>query len=676
MVTVPGFRRKQFLVKPGSQSPWDFATLSNTIEEVIAPGNFFVHPLCPLQWLPVQKESIPWEIFRGRLLLPKQTRQQRTFVSWNIRETKSAGTFLSVKLDAETGDVFVVRGMECYVQEGFENDQGEMASRESVQWVQELVGIISLPYYHAIEDFQDELQCKIFYAVIGLSRLPLTSVEAPHPYFSLGWVGYWFQDTSAQTASTPDQLLQVAFREDWCWLEKVKAVEFMLRTTHFSDFPNKVQEFQSQWAAMGHQKNEYWKLLCSIVNEVSLTPYTRFEEYLLQFVSLLVQDQEVDQALEIDFLSYILRQLGRHLTAYDLDQFHNRGANYPDALFLDVVLKRYLQLMEEHPGQFLHKLTDSPPEQTQKRLRRRALRQGWFFRKFYEGHPVPDSPTSPGENRRRLPELHGRVPDEQLENITYRKKKLYSDESPLELSTQSQNRVFSESLMDLKDAAELKEFGTAVFIDRPLGCSKYPGEGDQTLLFSHLAFSLLNLQKRLNHLFNVFPPPSIPWVDCEEMRDDIWNVVGESNLMQIPGIPAETWTQDPKRVVSLSDANRSGPDFVFFHTTNSTFRQFWEQYPLGDLISRFNLNLPGKLLVPGPAPESDQQRKLILYDGNYSPVLEMAMDTSKGYVSVGGREYPTTGLQVLRVYPLKGPESGIDLTPEDIRLGPDFSQLG
>ena len=60
----------------------------------------------------------------------------------------------------------------------------------------------------------------------------------------------------------------------------------------------------------------------------------------------------------MDFLGWLLRQLGRHLTAYDLVVFHHRGANYPDALVLDAVLKAYLIRIERRPELFLDDTRD------------------------------------------------------------------------------------------------------------------------------------------------------------------------------------------------------------------------------------------------------------------------------------------------------------------------------
>src|SRR5262249_35041333 len=149
--------------------------------------------------------------------------------------------------------------------------------------------------------------------------------------------------------------------------------------------------------------------------EVALSPYTDFVEKTLAFLQLLLERDYFSPADLVDFLSYLLRQLGRHLTAYDLVTFHHFGANYPDALLLDAVLKWYLELIEQHPTLFTSprsaEAVEKPP-----RLRRRALRQGWLLRRTYEGHPVPDAPTSPGENARAWPPPHERVPEEQITN--------------------------------------------------------------------------------------------------------------------------------------------------------------------------------------------------------------------------------------------------------------------
>ncbi|HEV3078713.1 MAG TPA: hypothetical protein VGY66_03000, partial [Gemmataceae bacterium] len=66
---------------------------------------------------------------------------------------------------------------------------------------------------------------------------------------------------------------------------------------------------------------------------VALSPYTEFVDRALSFINLAMRGPDRDEDY-VDFLSYLLRQTARHLTAYDLITFHHRGANYPDALLL------------------------------------------------------------------------------------------------------------------------------------------------------------------------------------------------------------------------------------------------------------------------------------------------------------------------------------------------------
>src|SRR5581483_1487988 len=119
------------------------------------------------------------------------------------------------------------------------------------------------------------------------------------------------------------------------------------------------------------------------------------------------------------------RQGARHLTAYDLVTFHHRGANYPDALLLDAVLRRLPGLIEARPQLFLPAADDPAEGQTRKRLRRRALRQGWLLWHTYRGLPVPEVPTSPGENARVLPSPYPHVDEEQILQPGRRPRRLY-----------------------------------------------------------------------------------------------------------------------------------------------------------------------------------------------------------------------------------------------------------
>lgn len=414
--------------------------------------------------------------------------------------------------------------------------------------------------------------------------------------------------------------------------EQVKLLELALRAATILQLGELAALFAARWQAIGQGRDTIPALLRRLVNDVSLSPYTNFVEHLLRFVRLLVEQQHLSALEHIDFLGYILRHLGRHLTSYDLRTFHHRGANYPDALFLDAVLAEYLHCAEQQPQAFLTENADDAVIRTQKRLRRRALRQGWLYWQGYRGLTVPDAPTSPGENTRVLPAPYVRVPEEQILQTNRRRKQLFLDR-PRELSG-PQAAILYRSLEDLHEPRELQELGTALFIDRPLGYAKSPGEPDQTLLFACEAFSPSVARSQLEFL-------SHQALGCEDLPRQAF----EDALQQlaISGLPARDYAGGPPRVVSLADAARRAEDFVLVRTAASTVREFMQQYPLPELA--FLASAPRALIVP--EPRSQQPPRLRVYDANLHLRLELAICAEHGYVSRGGREYPAGGLVVI-----------------------------
>src|SRR5207253_1341389 len=98
-----------------------------------------------------------------------------------------------LKLDLSAGVIFIVRGLECYVHEGYDSGAGVILSRERRKWVLELTGTIAPRRFSNLVDVHDELVCQLFHAVVGTSRLPLHSTEAPLPAFSFGDLFYCFR---------------------------------------------------------------------------------------------------------------------------------------------------------------------------------------------------------------------------------------------------------------------------------------------------------------------------------------------------------------------------------------------------------------------------------------------------------------------------------------------------
>ena len=280
--------------------------------------------------------------------------------------------------------------------------------------------------------------------------------------------------------------------------EQVKLLETVLRATSTDRLSDIAALFVARWKEIGFEVGDLVALSRELFEEISLSPYTDFVGKMLRFIECLEQEGIWTTEDRVDFLSWLLRHVGRHLTAYDLVTFHHRGANYPDALFLDAVLKTYLRLIDARPDLFISAEPNS--SQTRKRIRRRALRQGWLLRRWYEGHPVPRMPTSPGENARVLPPAYPRVPEDEILQPDKRRHRLFENDGLDVYWNEHAEIVLQQSIHDLDHPEELQELGMALFLDRPLGACKNPGEVDQTPLLSYQAFSRTVAARRVPFL--------------------------------------------------------------------------------------------------------------------------------------------------------------------------------
>ena len=347
-------------------------------------------------------------------------------------------------------------------------------------------------------------------------------------------------------------------------------------------------------------------------NEVSLSPYHDLGDRIVCLLDYLGAVGTIAVVDQLDFLATLLIQLGRHLTAYDLVTFHHRGANYPDALLLDTLLKSYLDLIERSP----ELLTGAGDNRKQRR--RRALRQGWLVRRFYEGHLVPDAPTSPGENNRVLPGQYQRVPEEQILQPTKRRRILYDgDPLPAHLGPNGLE-VLRESVRDLQSQGELRELGLAVYLDRPLGDAKSPTEPDRTLLLSSLAFSRSICRQRLQFLKRE------PFLETE---------AGFFAAVENAEVPMGLSVQQigPARratVVSLADAQRAAADFVFLYTLPGSQAEFLRQFDLQSVSRRATEAMRGhRRILLARSPRGDS---LLLYDVNISSAVGIVGGCQRG----------------------------------------------
>ena len=499
----------------------DVTSLGPSLTDVLHPGHFFLAPTLQLEWSHVSEAAEPWEIFQGRLLEPRFTRQQSIFESWNIfvvaQGEISGEPLLSLKVDRAAGLLHVVRGLHCYVWTNYTEGDNVLLSRETARWLRELVGTLKLADFTESEPLRHEVADLVFHAVIGTSRLPLSSVESPHPLFSLGQLAYLPQPADAEPLRSPQALVERGVAACNSRVTRIKLLEILLRATPAEQLAQVTAQFAERWFAL-QGANDLPAWLEAMFYEVSLSPWTDFVDKTLAFVRFLVAGGYCTVSQQVDFLCHLLVTLADHLTAYDLITFHHRGANYPDALLLDALLKEYLGLVEAYPELFQRDEPESESLGLVLRLRRQSLRRGWLLRRFYEDHSVPDAPTSPGEHTRVLPPPHIRVPEEQILQTAKRRRRLFAGD-PLTRGSIALG-VLRRSLADLEQPAELANLGAAVFIDRPLGVFKAPAEPDLTPLLAYCAISPSIAARRLEQLISD-PVLAMEPVLAERLRQQV-----------------------------------------------------------------------------------------------------------------------------------------------------------
>jgi hypothetical protein len=623
-----------------SGRPLDLQGVCQIIDEISQPGHFFLGPGMSLEWESGKAEEISWEIFRGRLLEPKHTRETRRFLSWNLyqvlQEGRSDEPLLSLKLDIYTSQVHVVRGLLCRVWESYDEGGNVILTRETCRWVRELVGTANLIQFTDLEGLRDELICLLWQAVVGTSRLPLNSLETPLPAFALGQLAYVYTpglEEGIQPMQSSQELIQRGLHSHLICRERAKLLETVLRGLEPANQPATADLFLERWQELGFTAVDLARLFRTLFNEVSLSPWTEFVNHMVSWWRHLVSRGFFTQADQIDFLGYLLRQLGRHLTAYDLVLFHHRGANYPDALLLEAVLGEYLSLVETYPEDFRG---DSPVA----RRRRRALRQGCLLRRFYEGHAVPDAPTSPGENVRILPEPFVAVPEDQVLQPGKRRKQLFLDRPLTQIVGPQGREIFNESLLDLDHPAERLELGTALFIDRPFGKDKAPGEPDHTPLLAHELFSVTLARKR--------------WQDLLALAKELnlavpsQNIPSDKHFHSVKGVPLDQVADPARPVVSLADASKVAKDFIVLRTLPGSLLELWALVDFTSLKEKFLLDFLDRPLVicRAVAPNGTS---LVFWDEQGRRRLECEGE-GPGFYCRAGMAFPSGGLRILRYW--------------------------
>jgi hypothetical protein len=634
--------------------------------EVLRPGHFFLDKGWALEQELAVTEEDRWEIFQGRLLHRAHTRQRRTLVAWSVFLRKdgvrSGEPLLSLKLDERAGELHVVRGVEAYVHEGFDAGGGVIETRERRRWIRELTGTVRLAEFTSVAELRDELAGRLFRAVVGASRLPLHSIDAPLVEFSFGKLFYRFRTNIAPDTEPLRTYAELAesMRSGWTEVEFAKVLETCL---HASDVSNVADRFANRWTALGRSATDLARLLRTLFNEVSLTPWTDVSRRTLAYLAAWEERGILGADQVTDFLSHLLRQTSRHLTAYDLETFHHRGANYPDALVLDDVLKAYLVRINREPAAFLPAVGDDKHVARRKLLRRRALRQGWLLRRRYEGHPVPDAPTSPGEYARVLPPEHPRVPEEQILQPAKRKMRLFAYDPICDYLGKEGSIVLQHSVdIDVR-VGEVRELGMALYLDRPFGDAKEPTAPDATLLLATEAFSASVAIERLRFLAN---EGLLRERDHQEWKDSLRGEFAPR------GVPLSAIGLPPRpSMVALTDARMKASDFVFKSLVPGGIGALLAMFDFSELRRNFDLGLItgsleiGRDINPGgpsaylPVVVARTTNNSIgIYSGSYQKRLELVIAPG-GYTSRAGVEWPTNGLLAVEV---------VEILPDDIRI--------
>ena len=629
--------------------------VASAVEKALKPGCFFLAPGCKLRVSHEPREEIPWELFAGHLLDETKTRLRKSFESWNIHFDDSVAPVISVKYDQPEGRIHVTRNILTHVWAPHGEQRHVIQIRETQRWLPELIGTIELSLIADRFDLQQQISRLVLLAVVGTSRLPTTSLQSPLPQFSLGQLGYFSALASSNVdaiLSDPMELLGRATEASVSSLERARLLEMSLRACEKAQVSQLATSFVERWREADLAVEHVPSIVKTLFNHIGLSPYTGFVDRLILMLHHWSRLDLIGPVPVIDTLSFMLRHLARHLTAFDLVTFHNLGAEYADALLLDAMLKAYLAFIDDHPSEFELALNDSITVASTKRLRRRALRQAWLIRRHYDGQRVPDLPTSLGENRRVLPEPFGRIAEEQILDPDRRSKSLFAGDASQLLTDKSQC-ILEQSLSDLEHDAELRELGMATFLDRPLGIFKHPTEVDRTPLLTYEAFSR---QKARHHL------------------DDLcrWGLISSDGRLPVPVRRLEQFTIDgipvarlgnvtPGRVVALEDAQKSAADFQFLRTTRRSLNEFLEQYDFDPLKARFPdlhrwlFSSPAVLFireVPAGAM-NPHDPVLTAFDKHMRARIEIGVGQASlspvHYVHHAGVEYVKDGLRLLSV---------------------------
>jgi hypothetical protein len=200
-----------------------------------------------------------------------------------------------------------------------------------------------------------------------------------------------------------------------------------------------------------------------------------------------------------------------------------------------------------------------------------------------------------------------------------RTKRLFVDQPAEGLLTPIARELLQQSVPDLAEESELRELGTATFLDRPLGAAgKRDGEEDRTVLLSYQACSVRLIKSRL-----------------AELRDA--GLMSEAQIGALAATAPAGFSvgrlagHARQGAVSLEDAKKVALDFVFTRTTRSSLAELLRQYDFSALNTI--APAPYHLLI------RTARLKLTAFDAAMRPMFEIELPERPSYVECGGVEY-------------------------------------
>lgn len=612
-------------------NPAEFAALA---ARLLAPGRFYVRTPLSLRFEPARLESRRWQLYKGELVPPQQTRDVAAFhqasLFADLPGYPCLGPVISLLLSEDGSTILVLRGFAVHGHEAF-GEGNVIQTRAAVLWQEERIRTVDATSPRREEESAGGVQA----ALRGTSRLAITSVESPHPLYAHGLLGLRPLLLGMDAAS--GHALADLLRPDQDTSDLARSLDFILRLSESKEVA-KLAAWLGRTPTLATPEQRA-RLLATWFTEVALTPDLGQAVKMLQLLRHWLSEREYQKRL-----SAWLRQLAWHLTAFDLRRFHHQGANYPDALFLDELLRRLCEAIAS--SDHLESRTAS------------ALRLGSWHRCNLDGLAVPSRATSVGENRRVSPLGEPPVPETELVDPGQRSRQLFVKE-PFAAAYASFLPLIQKAWAMPWSDEDLLDLGRATFLDRPLGIFKeFQGwRRDQTPLAAYRMVSRSIAQRRLEdaHVRG--------WLDRQGLRESLEQL----SALQISGIAAGDLQLPKPRagVVCLEDANRVAGDFVVTHSLQAAAQAFLESLDLRCSPAATS-SMAGWLMIRSPRARlfAEPNAVFTFFDLEYRPRLEFGLPpevrpAEVQYTERDGVEFPTCSFRLLHLWDEDGTESEI-----------------